>query len=246
MRAASCHTQNVRDYRQQFCPISRGAEIFAQRWTPIIVRNLLLGCRTFGDIYEGAPGIPRTLLSERLRMLERYGILERKPNPRARGWLYELTAAGRDLQDVCDALGTWGARWLEAAPEGLDAGVLLWAIANFVDVERLPERRIVARFDLRDRPKERFWLVLQRPDVELCRKHPGFDEDLIVTAETEWLARWHMGRISLADAIREGRIAVDGPPALVRVFRTMGGVSPFGKIRPATKRVVASSGARTR
>src|SRR5215469_9261826 len=94
----------------QYCPIARGAEIFAARWTPIIVRNLLVGCRTFGEIREGAPGIPRALLSERLRQLEHYGVLTRSPNPAGRGFLYELTEAGWELGAVCTALGVWGAR----------------------------------------------------------------------------------------------------------------------------------------
>jgi DNA-binding HxlR family transcriptional regulator len=82
----------------QYCPIARGAEIFLTRWTPIIVRNMLVGCRTFGQILEGAPGISRALLSERLRQLEHYGIMTRSPNPAGRGYLHELTDAGRSFR----------------------------------------------------------------------------------------------------------------------------------------------------
>src|SRR5919201_5041023 len=105
----------------QYCPIARGAEILATRWTPIIIRNMLVGCRTFTQIREGAPGIPRALLSERLRQLEHYGVIAREPNPRGRGYVYELTEAGQELQGVCDGLGFWGARWLELGPAHLDA-----------------------------------------------------------------------------------------------------------------------------
>src|SRR5687768_6555523 len=100
----------------QYCPIARGAEIFAERWTPLIVRNLALGCGNFGAILEGAPGLSRTLLSQRLRQLERLGIVESTAKPAGRGRRYELTASGRDLFKVCMALGEWGARWLEIAP----------------------------------------------------------------------------------------------------------------------------------
>jgi DNA-binding HxlR family transcriptional regulator len=102
-------------YGQYFCPITRASEIFATRWTPIIVRNLLLGCSTFSEIQKGAPGIPRSLLTERLRQLEQAGIVERRPKPTGRGWLYEMTEVGRELESVCEALGNWGSRWLEAA-----------------------------------------------------------------------------------------------------------------------------------
>jgi DNA-binding HxlR family transcriptional regulator len=131
-------------------PIARGAEIFAARWTPIIVRNMLVGCRTFGEIREGAPGIPRALLTERLRQLERYGIVTRSPNPAGRGFVYELTEAGRGLQAVCDALGARGARWLELAPAHLDAAMVLWSMCRCMPGDEIPEPRMVVRFDVTD------------------------------------------------------------------------------------------------
>src|SRR5262245_30150297 len=97
----------------QYCPIARGAEIFAERWTPLIVRNLSLGCGGFSQILEGAPGLSRTLLSQRLKELERFGIVTSESKPAGRGRTYELTSAGRDLFKVCVSLGEWGARWLE-------------------------------------------------------------------------------------------------------------------------------------
>lgn len=207
----------------------RASEVLAERWTPIIVRNLL-GCETFSQIAAGAPGISETLLSQRLRSLERCGILERHANPKRRGWLYRLTPAGRELQEVCDALGTWGARWLDAGPQGLDPGIVLWAVAKNMDSKKLPRQRVVVRFDLRDAPEQTFWLLIQRPEPELCRKHPGFQEDLVVTTETAWLTKWHIGRISLREALRLGSIQIDGPPALARAFVRCGGQSPLAAI----------------
>lgn len=223
----------MRGYKQQFCPVARASEIFAERWTPIIIRNLLVGCRTFNEILDGAPGIPRSLLSTRLRNLEAKGLVRRTPVERGRGFEYSLTAPGRELQAVCDALGTWGARWLDIAPEDLDPGVLLWAIARFFEVERLPKERIVVRIDLLDHRHLKFWWVVQRPEVELCRKHPGYEEDLVLRARTEWLARWHAGHLSLATAERDGLIEIEGLPRLARAFRILGGTSPFASVRPA-------------
>ena len=100
----------------QYCPIARGAEVFAERWTPLIVRNLYLGCATFGEILEGAPGLPRTMLSQQLKQLERLGVVESTPKPGGRGRTYKLTPSGRELYRVCESLGEWGARWLEIAP----------------------------------------------------------------------------------------------------------------------------------
>jgi DNA-binding HxlR family transcriptional regulator len=221
----------VRTYGQ-YCPIARASEIFAMRWTPIIVRNLLLGCETFSEIQDGAPGIPRTLLSQRLRLLEHHGIIERHPSAGGRGSRYRLTAAGEELMGVCDALGAWGARWLEMAPPHMDAGVVLWSMCRLADPDELPERRTVIRFDLRDGPRPRFWLVLQKEGSEVCVKPPGYDEDLVVTASSEWLAKWHMGKISLARAMHEGLIEVEGPRTLVRRLSRLG-LSRYAGITPA-------------
>src|SRR5215475_591905 len=111
-RAASATLRGMRAYGQ-FCPVARTAELFAERWTPIIVRNLLNGCRTFSEIRQGAPGIPTALLSQRLDTLQRAGIIEREPARSGRGASYHLTDMGRELKAVCDAMGQWGARWLE-------------------------------------------------------------------------------------------------------------------------------------
>lgn len=215
-------------YGQYFCPITRASEIFATRWTPIIVRNLLQGCATFSEIREAAPGIPRSLLTERLRALELVGVIERRAKPEGQGWLYELTDRGHDLAPVCDALGTWGQRWLEAnVTTKLDPGVLLWAICRSMDRERLPEERVVVRVTFHDVLKRHYWLLVQRPEPEVCRKSPGYDDDLLITTDTQALAMWHMGKVPLGKAIRSSAIEFTGPRRLVREFSAWGGITPF-------------------
>ena len=166
------HTGVVRTYGQ-YCPIARGAEIFAERWTPLIIRNLYLGCGSFSEILEGAPGLSRTLLSQRLKQLERLGVVESAPKPDGRGHHYELTSSGHDLFKVCQSLGEWGARWLEIAPENLDPFVALWSMCNALRRDRLPDRRVVIRFDFtgRQRP-ERYWLLIELGDTEISQDVP--------------------------------------------------------------------------
>lgn len=218
----------------QYCPIARGAEIFATRWTPLIIRNLLLGSRTFAEIQAGAPGIPRSLLVDRLKMLERYGLLRRAPNPNGRGSVYELTDAGLELEHVCYALGSWGARWLEVAPEHLDAHVVLWAMCRLMEQDnQLPSERVVVRFDLRDQPKRPMWIVAGPDEAEVCVKPPGIEPNLVVTTDTEWLTKWHMGRGSLGQAMRHRLIEVRGPRRLARQLATWG-LSAFKHVSPAT------------
>jgi DNA-binding HxlR family transcriptional regulator len=204
-----------------YCPISRAAEIFATRWTPIIIRNLLLGCRSFSELRNAAPGISRTLLSQRLRMLEHHGIVDRRPGP-AGTPVYVLTEAGQGLSDVCDALGTWGQRWIELAPPHFDAARVLLYLTTLIEPAGLPDRRTVVRFDVTDQ-RERYWLLLDTPRIEVCRHPPGDRDDLLVRASAETLVRWHVGELSLGHAIRAGTIAVEGPRWLQRLFASWGG-----------------------
>ncbi|MBI2213854.1 MAG: helix-turn-helix transcriptional regulator [Acidobacteria bacterium] len=220
----------------QYCPIARGAELFAERWTPLIIRNLNLGCRTFGEILEGAPGLSRTLLTQRLKELERAGIVDVAAKPDGRGHYYTLTPAGHDLFKVCASLGEWGARWLEIAPEHLDPFVALWSMCNALRREQLPTQRVVIRFDFTGRRRtECYWLLIERGDTEICKTHPGFDEDLFITAEAEAFVKWHGGQLSWAQALREGRIELDGPTWLVRAFPAWNARSTFAHITRASR-----------
>jgi DNA-binding HxlR family transcriptional regulator len=220
----------------QYCPIARGAEIFAERWTPLIIRNLHVGCASFSEILEGAPGLSRTLLSLRLRQLERVGIIESAPKPDGHGRHYELTSAGRELFTVCQSLGEWGARWLEIAPENLDPFVALWSMCNALRRDRLPDRRVVIRFDFTGRPRrERYWLIIERGDTEICKTYRGLDEDLYITAEAEAFVKWHAGQLAWAQATRDERIHLNGPSSLVRAFPTWNARSMFAHIRPVSR-----------
>jgi len=234
-------TGPVRTYGQ-YCPVARGAEIFAERWTPVIIRNLYLGCGNFSEILDGAPGLSRTLLSQRLKQLERFGIVQSVPKSQGRGRVYELTTAGRDLFGVCASLGEWGARWLEIAPEHLDPFVALWSMCKALRRDRLPDRRIVIRFDFTGPHRaERFWLLIEKADTEICKKYPGFDEDLYVTAEAEAFVKWHAGQLTWAAATRDGRIQLHGPLWLVRAFPTWNARSMFAHIKPVPRRSGATS-----
>jgi hypothetical protein len=170
-------------------------------------------------------------------------VIERRSSPSGRAWLYSLTDAGQELREVCWTLGTWGARWLEMAPEHVDAGVVLWSMCRRIDVERLPERRMIVRFDLSDGPRRRFWIVAQKPEAEVCVRDPGFDDDLVVRTSSESLANWHMGKISLGHALRSGSFQIDGPRSAVREFASWGGHSAFADVKPARPRRVHPTGA---
>jgi len=206
----------------QYCPLARASELLAERWTLIIVRNLLAGCRTFGELLEGAPGISRALLAQRLALLEQYEVVVREV---ARGRVrYALTERGRELRAVIQVLGEWGARWLELEPHHSDPAYVLFATSRLVDVERAPAHGLVVRFELGDR---HYWLLVRHPRAEVCTSYPGRPEDLVVRTRSEVLARCHLRHTTFAQAERAGQLEIDGPRPTVRAFLDCIRPSPF-------------------
>ncbi|HEU0114321.1 MAG TPA: winged helix-turn-helix transcriptional regulator [Thermomicrobiales bacterium] len=222
----------------QYCPVARAAEVLAQRWTPLIVREVLAGTTRFNELERGLPGISRSLLAQRLRELVGAGILEKTESADGRAREYRLTPGGRELQRVFDSLGEWGARWAfgEPRPDELDPALLLWFMRRHVRRERLPRRRVVVQFDFHGARRKSLWLVMDPTDVSVCAHHPGFDVDLLVTADVAALYRVWSGRVATAEAMRSGVIELDGPPALARAFWDWFALSPLaGAVRAATE-----------
>jgi len=208
----------MRSYAQ-YCPVAKATEILGDRWTLLIVREMLGGASGFNELQRGLPGISRSVLSDRMRALERAEVIDRRTGPKGRTLEYRLTPAGRDLQPVVQAIGEWGATWSFTEPrfEELDPDLLIVWMARHVDRRRLPPERTVVRFGFRD-PTRRYWMVLEPSEVSVCLQHPGFDVDLEVTVDTATLYRVYLGRAELSGAIRAGRLTMSGPRTLQRGF----------------------------
>jgi len=209
----------------QFCPIAMASEVFAERWTPLILRELLFGSTRFGDIRRGVPLISNALLVQRLRSLEDAGLVTSRPLARGRGRSYAPTEAARELTGVLEQLGVWGQRWARTQfdARNLDAGFLLWNMRRRVAVDKLPDRRVVVRFEFRALPARcaafrTSWMILDRRGPEVCLKDPLFDVDLVVTADTATLARVWMGATTFTAALRAGGLRIEGPRELSRAF----------------------------
>jgi len=222
-----------------FCPVAKASEIIAERWTPLIVRELLTGSHRFHEIEQGVPGIPHSLLVQRLRFLERAGVVERRTEPASKRVEYWLTPAGCDLFEIVRALGTWGQRWVnhDIGPADVDPHLLMWDMHRRIHLDRLPAGRTVVQFDFRGISQRSFWLVLERPEPSVCFKDPGFDIDVHVNTDTITLHRVWMGHLALADAMRQGLVEVDGPRELVRAFPSWLALSLFAAVPPATSPV---------
>jgi len=226
----------------RFCPVAMSSEVLADRWTPLIVRELILGNTRFNDIARGLPGISRTLLTQRLRHLERRGVLETWPSPTGRGSEYHLTAAGKDLEPVLEAMGKWSIEWLyEDFDDDVEATTLMWWMHRRVMADGLPPGRVIVEFDHTAPVAIKVWLVLDRGEPSVCMQHPGPDPDLAVRMTTPTLARIFSGKERWSAARAAGDLEVLGPPALARKLPTWFLWSPWaeqiqGKEREAARR----------
>jgi DNA-binding HxlR family transcriptional regulator len=212
----------------QFCPTARAVEILGDRWTLLIVRDLLFGAQHFNELERGLPGIPKALLTERLRRLEQVGIVERQHDPKSRRTSYELTKAGWELYPVIESLTRWGAKWAfdEPEPAELNPVLLLWWMRERVNRDVLPKEQVVVEFRFRETRPKQFWLVLNPEDISVCVKHPGFEIDMLVQAELAALYKVWYGQLTFAQAMDEAQLEIDSTPALIRAFPKWFALSP--------------------
>jgi DNA-binding HxlR family transcriptional regulator len=219
----------------QFCSIARTLDILGERWSLLVVREVLVGSHRFADIQRGIPRISRTMLSARLRELVEAGILV-KASAASDGPAYDLTPAGRELEPAMRELGIWGQRWLpRTLPKGeLDVDTLVWDMRRRVRTELLPHRPVLARIeptDTRGRDAHRY-LLLRRSEVSLCVENPGFPDELRLRGPLRVLTAWWRGDVSLAEARARGML-VDGRREWVRAFPTWFERYLFADVAPA-------------
>ena len=220
----------------QFCSIARALDLLGERWTLLVVRELLCGSRRFGEIQRGIPRISRTMLSARLRELADAGAIDSRDG--AAGPEYELTAAGHELAAVIRELGTWGQRWLprDLVRSELDVRALVWDIRRRVRRELLPEKPLVVAIECTDvrGAGARHYLLLRRSEVSLCTGNPGYPEELHVRASRRTLIEWWRGDLTFRQAQAAG-MSVTGPRDLVRAFPTWFERYLFAAVEPARR-----------
>ena len=221
----------------QFCPVAMAAEVFCTRWTPLILRELLCGSHRFNDLRRGVPRMSPTLLSKRLKELAKAGVIETRKA--ADGVIeYHLTPAGEELRDVVMMLGFWGQHWVETqhALEKLDPSLLMWDMRRHLDPEPLPPSRCTVQFLFPDQPpaRQRYWLVIDGRDVDVCSTDPGFEVDLYVTCALRIMTAIWMGIATVRAEVRSGRLELDGSPEMASSMQQWLGLSPFARERQKT------------
>lgn len=202
----------------QFCPVSMAAEVICTRWTPLVLRELMCGSTRFSDLRRGLPRMSPTLLSKRLKDLELAGVIRVDRGPA--GPEYRLTEAGEELRPLVLGLGRWGQRWVELrlTLRNLDPSLLMWDIRRNLDPVPRPTGRCTVQFQYPNLPdgQRNWWLVVENAAVDLCNSDPGYEVDLLVTAELRAMTAVWMGLSRLGDEIDRGAIRLDGPPVLQR------------------------------
>jgi DNA-binding HxlR family transcriptional regulator len=220
----------------QFCPVAMAAEILCTRWTMVLLRELCAGSTRFNELRRGLPRMSPALLSKRLKDLTKAGVVSRsKVHGEPGVFEYCLTDAGRDLQQVVEAVGVWGHKWVEteASLKKLDPNLLMWDMRRNINPAPMPRGRCTIQIIFGDlSAAQRNWWLLIEPgcEVDLCSVDPGFDVDLYVSTDLRTLTAIWMGYTSVVQAKEAGRFLVTGSPELAAGLISSLQLSPFAKV----------------
>jgi DNA-binding HxlR family transcriptional regulator len=203
----------------QFCPVAKAMELLDERWTMLVIRELLEGSRHFNELRRGVPRMSPALLSTRLRTLVRAGVIERFEDGNRIS--YALTPAGKELRPIVESLGQWGIRWMpDLGDEDLDPHLLMWDIHRNIELGVVSPGKTVLQFTFSDvsAAARDWWLVITPDGVDLCDFDPGQPVAATVETDLRTLTMFWRGDLSWAQALRSGSIELHGP---VRVRRAI-------------------------
>lgn len=220
----------------QFCPVAKAMEVLDERWTLLVVRELLAGSTHFNELRRGNPKMSPALLTKRLRTLERVGVVERTADAAGRT-SYRLTPSGEELRPIVETLGAWGMRWIgELGTEDLDPHLLMWDVRRTIPVDQWPRGRTVLAFRFVDLPArtQRWWLCVSGDDVDVCDVDPGFEVDATVETTLRTMTEIWRGDRQWHEALRASALEVAGPSTVARDLPRWLGQMAFAAVpRPA-------------
>lgn len=224
-----------------FCPVAKAAEILTERWTPLVLRELLLGSRHFNELRRGIPQMSPTLLSKRLQTLEEAGLISRQSGDNGH-WEYHPTQPTREAWPIIDAMGYWGHKWAHSqlTPGELHAGRLMWNMRRSFDLKHIPGD-FVLYVEIADARLKRWWFIVKQEEADLCWDDPGFPVDISLYASLLTLGQIFMGDLSLLRACELGKIEIDGPKHLVKSMPAWFPRSKYANEAPRAVRQVLAS-----
>ena len=219
----------------QFCSIAKALEIVGERWTPLILREMMCGSARFNEIHRGIPRMSPSLLTKRLADMEKAGVIHRVEQTGG----YELTEAGWELKPMVETLGVWGQRWVrgQLSDAELDPDLLMWDIRRRMNIDAMPRTRTCLCFEFTDAEKNAalYWLVKSNEGIELCITDPSYEVDLYVTTDVRSMTEVWNGDVPISAAIERGRIELHGPKVLMGAFASWLQLNQFAGIEPASQ-----------
>ena len=219
----------------QFCPVAKATEVLGEKWTPLIIRELITDDQSFNDLRKGVPLMSPSLLSSRLKSLENCGVVER--NKTDKGVIYSLTEAGEELRPVIEQLGVWGQRWARSdmSKRDLDPTLLMWDAHRRIDTSYFPGERSVLRFEFVDYPSKQrlWWLVIVDGEVDICLKDPGHEVTLYIQSTLKTMTQVWMGDLSVSKAKRDKLLNLKGNTVIKNSMSSWIGCSLLADIKPA-------------
>jgi len=220
----------------QFCPVAKASELFCERWTPLIVRDLAAGATRFSELQRGVPLMSPTLLSKRLKQLEAEGVVETRNRASGRGKTYHLTASGREFIPLVIALGTWGQRWSrrQLVAGEVDLGLLLWSLERSADAAAFGKPLSLVQVEFTDQPRDKrlWWFINRDGACELCLEDPGFEVDLYLACSLPDMIYILRGDLALTPALSCGRLEALGSARARRALRAWLNLGPLSKVKP--------------
>lgn len=216
----------------QFCPLAQAAQLLCERWTLIVVRELIAGSTRFSEIQKGVPLMSPTLLSARLKQLIKCGVVEMAGSKSSHS--YHLTVAGEELRPVVELLGVWGHRWARSdlSKGDLDAGLLMWDMRRTVDPSVFPSHRVVVQFNYVDAPagNKTWWLVSDGGEIDLCLNDPGYEVDIMIGCTLKVMSEIWICERTFNHAVSKGDVTVKGEPKLARKLQDWLRSSPLAQL----------------
>ncbi|HKU39412.1 MAG TPA: winged helix-turn-helix transcriptional regulator [Polyangiales bacterium] len=221
----------------QFCPVAKASEVLSERWTLLVLRELLAGATRYRDLHRGLGRISPSVLSARLQALIEHGVIEKTESPAGHGTEYRLTPAGAELAPLIEAVGVWGQRWVRSrmTRDELDVEHLMLNVQRGLVPSAFPDQHAVVGIVFSDLsgPTRRWWLLVDDGRTDVCTQRSGRHEDVTLTCRLRTLAEIVVGDTTLQDAPASGRLQIRGTPKLVRSVQRWFGLSELARVRPA-------------
>jgi DNA-binding HxlR family transcriptional regulator len=222
----------------QFCPIAKATEVLGEKWTILIVREILMGGTRFSSLQRGLSLISPTMLSKRLDSLEAHGLIIKKKIPNQKGYEYFPTSSCEELLPIIKTLGDWGMRWARAnlPDKDCDVELLMLYLKRSINPKKLPGRESTIRFKFTDLEEHAsWWIVVEGDEVDICNTDPGKDVDVYFSCNVKTMVQIWMGDTNYRKSIADDSLKVVGPKALTKNIEAWMEVSIFADMKPASE-----------